>query len=509
MCEEGETMQNAAAIQPKPFILPDPNLLKAGGKPGPKPTPPNQAAPKAPRFYYPPATDTFQYKLRSKTGMQSDRTQVQSLLGGEQIFKKVEELLDSAKSWVLVDYYTLQSPELYPERSSPAGTPGADIQAKLIDKLIDLKKNKNINVRVILDNSKQNGPSAEIEEFQNTRTIQKLQENGIEVLPYPRDVSHISHVKIVMADNRQAIIGGMNWGNHSPTNHDGAVYINGPDVRNIFTKVFKPDWITAGGDTSKLPPMTPFRAGHLKVLQTAGKHSEQGTKNEILQEILHQIDQAQNSIHAQLFVLTHKEVVNSLLQKHRQLKKAGKEGVKLLVDPGLYFAFPNCRPGIQKLAAEGVPIRFFKANRDDEEKLHAKWAVFDRKNLLVGSANWSAIGLDSDTKQENAMDVDDGSQEAIEEESEALGFGRSLKTNHEVALLIEDAAEVAKTFALQADYDFKNVSFPILKKGDDGKWHPIKPNQPAIAKTTGMKGLQRLFSLLTFNQDKNNEKLAG
>ena len=65
------------------------------------------------------------------------------------------------------------------------------------------------------------------------------------------------------------------------------------------------------------------------------------------------------------------------------------------MDEGLYKVFPNCRPGIQKLDDAGVPIRFFKENKSTEEKLHAKWAVFDRKNLLIGSANWSSLGLDS------------------------------------------------------------------------------------------------------------------
>jgi phosphatidylserine/phosphatidylglycerophosphate/cardiolipin synthase-like enzyme len=474
-------------VQPNPPVPPQPGLLKLATK---KPEPSS-----AQRFYYPSATDTFQYQVRGgKGGTKTERTQVQSLLGGGQIFQKINEVLDGAKSWVLVDMYSLQSPELYPERTSPPHMPGADIQAKLVDKLIDLQTNKHVNVRVILDHSKQQGPSAAIEEYQNTRTIQKLQDNGIEVLPYPTDAAHISHVKIVMADNHKAVVGGMNWGNHSPTNHDGAVYLEGPDVRNIFAKVIKPDWLTAGGEASHLPRIMPFRPGKIKVLQTTSQHAEQGAKDEIRQAILHQIDQAKSSIHAQLFVLTHKDVVDRLIAKHRQLKRQGKEGVKLLVDPGLFFAFPNCRPGIQKLAEAGVPIRFFKANRDEEEKLHAKWAVFDRKNLLVGSANWSAMGLDSDDASATA-----GSSQ---EEALAMGFSHGGKPNHEVALLLENAPEVAKTFAQQADYDFKNVSFPILHKGDDGKWHPIRPTAPAPGRTGKAAGtLTRLFSLLPCKPD--------
>jgi phosphatidylserine/phosphatidylglycerophosphate/cardiolipin synthase-like enzyme len=431
------------------------------------------------RFHYPSSTDTMTYRVPGRNGLRQETTKVQSLLGGGQIFNKINEVLDKAKSWVLVDMYNLQSPELYPERTSPENTPGAHIQASLVDRLIQLK-NKNVNVRVILDNTKQQPRDGEkLEDNHNERTIAKLKESGIPVLTYPGEASIKSHVKILMADNKHAVIGGMNWGNHSATNHDGAIYIQGPDTRNIFHKVFKPDWITAGGSPSELPPITPFHAGKLKVLQTSGENSEQGAKDEILNGILSQIDQAKNSVHAELFVLTQKQVVDKLIAKHKELSKKGKEGVKILVDPGLFFLFPNCRPGIQKLAKAGVPIRFFKSSREHEEKLHAKWAVFDRKNLLVGSANWSAIGLES----RNAADSVNTLANAMENLEVSEDAQRSIsKTNHEIAILFEDSGEVGKTFAKQADFDFKNASFPILEKGEDGKWHPIKRQLNVVPK---------------------------
>lgn len=430
--------------------------------------------PKPFKFCFPTVTDTFEYKTRTIVGNKKEQTQVQSLIGGGQLFQKIDETLNKAKSWVLIDLYNMQSPALYPDRHSPQETPGADLQAGLVQKLVDLKQ-RNVKVRVILDNSKQVvQPPFTLDPEHNARTLKFLRDNGIETVTYPRELSRINHSKVLLVDNKHAVVSGMNWGNHSPTNHDGGVYIEGPDARNVFHKVFKPDWITSGGDASKLPTITPFRQGNIQVLQTSGEGSEQGPKDEILQAILSQISKAQSSIHAELFVLTNKRVVDSLIEKHAQLKAAGKEGVKLLVDPGLYFKFPNCRPGIQKLAKAGVPIRFMESDRTREEKLHAKWAVFDRKNILMGSANWSAVGLESKGTTDEYIPLADEA-EADENAMEGVEPRPIVKGNHEVDVLIENSPNVAGTFARQASYDFKHHSFPIMEKGSDDKWHPIRP----------------------------------
>ncbi len=412
------------------------------------------------RYYVPSVKDTFSYKS-------GDQTHVESLIGGGQIFGKVDEMLKMARSTVLVDLYNFQSPALYPEKSSPVGTAGADIQAQLVDKLIQLKRDKNVNIKVIIDNHW----DPEFNEGQNNRVIDHLRKNGIDVVTYP-DFSTISHVKVLIVDGKYVMIGGMNWGNHSPTNHDAAVFIEGPDVRNIYNQVFKPDWVSSGREPSELPRWGNFAPGKIKVLQTTAKESSDGPKDEIFREILHQIANAKESIHAELFNLTQPYVAEALLFAHKRLTAAGKEGVKILVDPGLFFAFPGVRPKVQQLAKAGVPVRFFEANRDIEEKLHAKWAVFDRKRVLIGSANWSSAGL-----------LTNGEDQAEEGQPKQ----RLSRSNHEVALLIE-STKLGRAFASQATWDFNNASFPILEYREDlGKWKPIRPDTPAAAAAASKK----------------------
>lgn len=406
----------------------------------------------------PSVTDTFSYRARKPEP--ASKTTVESLLGGGQIFNRVDDILDQAHNSVLIDLYNFQSPAIYPEKSSPKGMPGANIQAGLVDKLIDLKKNKGVDVKVIIDNHW----DPEFKEGYNDRTIAVLRKAGIDVVTYPK-FSTISHVKVLIVDDQFAVLGGMNWGNHSATNHDAAVFIKGPDVRNICNEVFKPDWVSCGRDEKELPQMAPFAQGKIKILQTTARQSTDGAKDEIFREILNQIDNAQESIYAELFTLTQANVTDALLAAHKRLTKAGKEGVKILVDPGLFFAFPACRVKVQALARAGVPIQFFKTNRDIEEKLHAKWAVFDRKRLLIGSANWSNAGLLSNGKEEDAkppLDIDeDGKLERVS------------KSNHEVALLME-LPKVAQNFANQLMYDWKNAAFPILEYRA-GKWRKVIP----------------------------------
>ena len=97
---------------------------------------------------------------------------------------------------------------------------------------------------------------------------------------------------------------------------------------------------------------------------TSSKESAEGAKDEIYQELLKQIGSAKDSIYAELFVLTQGDVVDNLIVAHRRLTKQGKEGVKFLVDPGLFFAFPNTRKGVQRLAKAGIPIKFYEANKE-------------------------------------------------------------------------------------------------------------------------------------------------
>lgn len=368
------------------------------------------------------------------------QTKITSLIDGGQIFGGIDDLLSRAKRSVLVDMYTLQTPESHPDRISPPGTPGADKQAKIVKKLIELAQS-GIKVKVVLDNSVQEDGTR-----QNDTVIAQLKANGVEVLPYPADAAKINHVKLLVVDGNFAVIGGMNWGNHSAVNHDACVMLEGDGVDNLIHQIYKVDYDFAGGKVSTLPRHQPFPDDKIKVLTTSPKESPDGGQNEIYDEIVAQIDKAKKSIVCQLFVLTDKVITEKLLQAHQRLIKAGKPGVRIMVDPGLYLKFPNCRPQIDYLKAQGVPIQFYEVNWEIEEKLHSKWAVFDEEKLLVGSANWSRTGLASNRPSTNPK-------------------FKPFRGNHEANLLVT-SRQLCQAFIKQFNYDWANRGWNVGTVGD-------------------------------------------
>lgn len=389
-------------------------------------------------FWRPQATDTI-------THSQGYKTKVTSLIDGGQIFHSIDKLLTNAKNSVLVNMYEIQNPALHPHRSAPPGTPGANKQALIVDKLIALTK-QGIKVKVILDNSY----DREKQSFHNQVLIDHLKANGVEVLAYPEKGAKISHVKLLIVDGKYAVIGGMNWGNHSAANHDACVMLEGDDVGNLIGDIFKVDYEYSGGDVKTLPQYKTFAQENIKVLTTSQAGSPDGGKNEILEEILDRIDNAQKSIICELFVMTDKIVAEKLIEAHNRLKANNQPGVKLIVDPGLYLKFKNCRPVVDYLKNSGIPVRFYKPDWSKEEKLHAKWGVFDEEELVIGSANWSKVGLQSNSPTDPGF-------------SSQLQFA---KGNHEANVFIK-SQELCKAFVQQFNYDWSDKkSMPWMTPGD-------------------------------------------
>lgn len=372
------------------------------------------------------------------------QTQITSLMDGGQIFTQIDTLLTQAKDSVLVDLYEIQDPQLHPHRTSPKGTPGFDRQQKIVSNLIRLAQ-QGVKVKVVLDNSF----DEEKQEYHNQALIEHLRANGVETVPYPKDAAKISHVKMLVVDNKFAVIGGMNWGNHSATNHDACVLLEGDAVGNLVEEIFKVDYEFGGGDVSTLPAHKTVQDERIKVLTTSPKESPDGGHNEIFEEILHQIDNAQKSIVAELFVLTDKQVAQKLLDAHKRLTANGQAGVQILVDPGLYLKFKNCRPTVDFLREQGVPIRFYKVNWVEEQKLHGKWAVFDEDKLMIGSANWSKTGLQSNGPTNPGF-------------SSQFQFS---KGNHEANLLVQ-SKKLCQAFLRQFDYDWANRSITAPSSRD-------------------------------------------
>lgn len=71
------------------------------------------------RHFQPPAVDEFHYDIKTPKGIKKDKTVVESLLGGQQIFGKIDQMIREAetstskeKPWLMLNLYELQNPAL-------------------------------------------------------------------------------------------------------------------------------------------------------------------------------------------------------------------------------------------------------------------------------------------------------------------------------------------------------------------------------------------------------------
>jgi len=287
---------------------------------------------------------------------------VAPLIDGPAIFASAKEMMKSAESTIQLEMYSLDRKEMLDLLCSEA--------------------NKGINVQVMLDPSHERNPRYS-DGFKKMKA--KLKANGVEVLNFPTDKRWIDHVKLLIVDGKSALVGGMNWGEHSSFNHDADVKLEGPAV-NYYRNFFNDGWKRSGGENilelpkaEKIPGATAEIAG---ACTNTGDHS-------IKSAVVKSIDKAKKSIHMETFILSDKDIVAGLLAaKHRGVE------VKVLMDPtGVKNGASLNGQTFETLKDAGIEVKWYTVDTSVHQMLHAKWGVFDDQELLVGSANWSRNGL--------------------------------------------------------------------------------------------------------------------
>lgn len=418
------------------------------------------------------------------------RTEITTLIDGGQIFPKALEMVKSAQKSVQLEMFEFQNEDdvdRHPLGGAEA-VPGSEEQQQLYDAIIEKnrefkEKNDGSRVQVILDASKwpgdANGKGDKF--YNNLKMLKRLLDEDVDVVIYPRSSqggTKIQHVKLLAVDGEKVMIGGENWGNHSPVNHDACVLIEtkdefkgqGSEVDNIIDVLFNKDWkfackmiglcgamkeeekhpnlklikdevlpeakefmevvgklldnpeyqkkLTKG--EFYLPEVKPIENPAIKVLvNSPSEYFEHeiypeewdnesirtyliGKTDENGQEIKGKLDDPNtNYLRAELFVLSHKEIVDKVIQRHQE----GSLDAKILVSPDLLEKFPLLNEPYDQLREAGVPIETFKVNEELNQRLHCKWAVLGHKDgdklsnldLLIGSANWSAAGLENNS----------------------------------------------------------------------------------------------------------------
>ncbi len=199
----------------------------------------------------------------------------------------------------------------------------------------------------------------------------ELEQGGIRVVAFPLERLTIDHVKLLIVDGVEAIVGGINWGTHSRANHDFDVLAVGPVVNNL-ERVFRQD-LALAGEAAVLPPPSSDR--QVEVLVT---HPGDGIRAAALAAIR----AAEHSIDVEMFVLSDRLVIEALAAAARRGVR-----VRVLLDP----TQPQNAAAMAELQPAGALVRLYLQAGD--ELLHAKLGIFDRQTVLFGSCNWSRSGF--------------------------------------------------------------------------------------------------------------------
>jgi cardiolipin synthase len=285
----------------------------------------------------------------------------------DDIFAQIHQSIDSAKKSIQIEMFGLG-------------------QIDIVNKLI-AKHNEGVKVQVVLD------PVNEEYEVEKQKCADKLMKAGIEVVFYPTQepteknrFAQINHVKMMIVDGDEAIIGGMNWGGHSPANHDVDVKIEGPIVDKM-EHLFNKDYAASGGK-DPLPVEKTEAHPEGKSLVSLATGSHEPSERQIKAALHRAIRDAKKNIRAELFFLTDWSLIGAL-------KEAAGRGVKveLLLNPSQIGDTKFNEKACADLRKAGCEVKWFKPNPETGSKLHAKLGIFDDEEVILGSANWTGNGL--------------------------------------------------------------------------------------------------------------------
>jgi cardiolipin synthase len=309
-----------------------------------------------------PSVPTDQVSLKSLPRQTTGNTVV-PFLGGGKATEEVLSQLGSAKSSIQVEMYRL----------------GYD---KIVDVLARQAK-AGVKVQVLLDPT----PGYDKADAANqTKMKDFLKSAGVEILTYPIDRSgKIDHVKLLIVDRQSAMIGGLNWDQHSHENLDMDVHVQGAAVGDL-AGVFDNDWKISGGklSTEKVDTSSAPAGGDASVRVATTEVDSEAIRS----LVLHNINGAKKSIRLVSFALADKDVINALVVA----RKERNVDVKVLLDPNKPVSYVNQKS--KKILEEaGIEVRYLKVNLDTEEKLHAKGMFFDDDTVVLGSANFTNKGL--------------------------------------------------------------------------------------------------------------------
>lgn len=225
----------------------------------------------------------------------------------------------------------------------------------------------------------------------------------------------ILHSKYLIADDREALVGGMNIGTLFFRHHDVMVHLTGPAAAALGQQ-FDQEWQSLNSPAAPAPPLETVslpEEDHAPVpdASSAGPTTQarivgngirrwRTTEQAVLQNLL----AARATIDVAMCEMGQTTALAEVIAAHRRGVR-----VRVLLDPlrmGEYLhpALGRLRhvaapPGIlnasavEALRKAGVPVHFYRLGPDFCQ-MHLKMALFDGIRAVVGSTNWTRGGFE-------------------------------------------------------------------------------------------------------------------
>jgi phosphatidylserine/phosphatidylglycerophosphate/cardiolipin synthase-like enzyme len=263
-----------------------------------------------------------------------------------------------------------------------------------------------------------------------------LQSNGVEVEVYPTNEVSLDHVKMLVVDGEEVLVGGVNWSSLFPKHDDADLSIKGPAAKDAET-LFDADWNFSRGATVGAPRVK--GTDDVRFVTTA-PCEEGGGSSDIRNRVLSAVTHAKKRFYVEMFTLNNPDVMQAMADA-----RARGVDVRVILDP----TEKSNDKAWDFLKSHGVAVRWHHkvtaadAKADPSLKgreggwLHAKWGVGDAQELEIGSANWTVQGLDACGPR------DDGSRPSAAHDR-----------NHEIDVDIHDG-KIASRFEQQFLQDWE------------------------------------------------------
>lgn len=243
-----------------------------------------------------------------------------------------------------------------------------------IEEALERAKSRNVKIRIVYDKRTDVNYYPEtdklIEKFENTRSDENPFQKSLTAM--------LMHNKFIISDNQTVLTGSMNFSNTdlSGFNANNVIIIQSENLAKYFTREF--EQMYSGKfhtDKKHFDEDNSFNVGNVNIKVYFSPQDKT-----IEKAIIPLINDAQKYIYIPIFVITHKQMTDALLQA----QKRGVD-VRIILDATSIRARHSTHSYLRK---SGIKLK----TENYAGKIHTKSMIIDDKYVITGSMNFSNSG---------------------------------------------------------------------------------------------------------------------